>query len=54
MKRLVSPPRPWGTRELDILAKSFEEYADYTFLGNCPATPPLSQHFALSEKGVLA
>ena len=22
----------------------------YTFLGNCPLTPPLSQHFALSEK----
>ena len=22
----------------------------YTFLGNCPPTPPLSQHFALSEK----
>ena len=21
-----------------------------TFLGNCPPTPPLSQHFALSEK----
>ena len=22
----------------------------YTFLGNCPPTPPLNQHFALSEK----
>ena len=22
----------------------------YTFLGNCPPTPPLSQHFVLSEK----
>ena len=22
----------------------------HTFLGNCPPTPPLSQHFALSEK----
>ena len=22
----------------------------YTFLENCPPTPPLSQHFALSEK----
>ena len=21
----------------------------YTFLGNCPPTPPLSQHFPLSE-----
>ena len=26
---------------------------DYTFLGNCPLTPPLSQHFALSDKKVL-
>ena len=25
----------------------------YTFLGNCPPTPPLSQHFTLSEKKVL-
>ena len=24
-----------------------------TFLGICPPTPPLSQHFALSEKWVL-
>ena len=22
----------------------------YTFLGTCPPTPPLSQHFVLSEK----
>ena len=22
----------------------------YTFVGNCPPTPPLSQDFALSEK----
>ena len=22
----------------------------YTFLGNCPPTPPLSQHFALNNK----
>ena len=27
------------------------DYLDhYTFLGNCPPTPPLSQHFVLSEK----
>ena len=26
------------------------EMAHYTFLGNCPPTPPLSQHFAPSEK----
>ena len=24
----------------------------FTFLGNCPPTPTLSQHFALSEKEV--
>ena len=29
------------------------ETTDYTFLGNCPPSPPLSQHFALSEKQVL-
>ena len=29
------------------------ETPDYTFLGNCPPSPPLSQHFALSEKQVL-
>ena len=23
------------------------------FLGNCPPSPPISQHFALSEKRVL-
>ena len=26
---------------------------NYTFLVNCPPTPPLSQHFALSDKEVL-
>ena len=25
-------------------------YDHYTFLGNCPPTSPLSQHFAVSEK----
>ena len=25
----------------------------FRFLGNCPPTPPLSQHFALSERRVL-
>ena len=28
-------------------------WSDKTFLGNCPPTPPASQHFALSEKQVL-
>ena len=27
--------------------------AQFRFLGNCPPTPPLSQHFALREKQVL-
>ena len=27
-----------------------KELDHYTFLGNCPCTPPLSQHFAPSEK----
>ena len=26
---------------------------DYTFLGDCPLTPPLRQHFALGDKQVL-
>ena len=26
--------------------------SDYTFLRNCLPTPPLSQHFAISEKCV--
>ena len=25
----------------------------FKFLGNCPPTPPLTQHFALSEKQVI-
>ena len=28
----------------------FERTYHYAFLGHCPPTPPLSQHFALSEK----
>ena len=28
----------------------FSEMDHYTFLGNCPPTHPLSQHFASSEK----
>ena len=31
--------RPWGLLK-----------PDYKFLGNCPPSPTLSQHFALSEK----
>ena len=33
-----------------IVAEFIEIAADhYTFLRNCPPTPPLGQHFALSE-----
>ena len=30
--------------------KTLAHQDQYMFLGNCPPTPPLSQHFALSEK----
>ena len=34
---------------MDVTSR--EENSDYyTFLGNCPTTPPLSQHFGLSKK----
>ena len=35
---------------VDEVTKLRMENWDYTFLGNCPPTPPLSQHFALIEK----
>ena len=39
-------------RSNDSFEKNWmENYSDYyTFLGNCPPTPPLNQHFALSEE----
>ena len=33
--------------------KMEEKIAHYTFLENCAATTPLSQHFALNERYVL-
>ena len=30
-----------------------EQKVQYRFLGDCPPNPPLSQHFALSEKEVV-
>ena len=30
--------------------RKYQKLDQYRFLGNCPPTPPLSQHFALSEK----
>ena len=37
----------------DVINANRSLWGHYTFLGNCPPTPPLSQHFALSEKQVL-
>ena len=42
------PPQP-----IKYLKGVVEIWDHYTFLGNCPPTPPLSQHFALSDKQVL-
>ena len=37
--------------EYDNLREERYDFLDYyRFLGNCPPTPPLSQHFALNEK----
>ena len=38
-----------------VISHFWQDYWDkhYTLLGNCPPTPPLSQHVALSEKYVL-
>ena len=35
----------WKTRKIEP-----KELDQFRFVGNCPLTPPLSQHFALSEK----
>ena len=38
-------------RSNDRFEKKMENYSDYyTFLGNCPPTPRVNQHFARSEK----
>ena len=34
----------------EVTKLRMENWDHYTFLGNCPPTPPLSQHFALIEK----
>ena len=38
-----------GEQQLCILVLQ-REICGFRFLGNCPPTPPLSHHFALSEK----
>ena len=45
----------YSCRVLLIVSKEFliSLPDHFTFLGNCPPTPPLSQHFARSEKKVL-
>jgi len=37
-----------------VLEDQIVFYDHYKILGNCPPTPPLCQHPALSEKSVLA
>ena len=34
----------------NLLEERYDSLDYYRFLGNCPPTPPLSQHFALNEK----
>ena len=41
-----------GEQQLCILVLQ-REICGFRFLGNCPPTPPLSHHFALSEKKLL-
>ena len=35
---------------LIVLISRLNNSDHYTLLGNCPSTPPLNQHFALSQK----
>ena len=48
IKRNVNEKKKKAAWKFPPLAIDFLDY--YTLLGNCPPTPPLSQHFALSEK----
>ena len=40
----------WVINTAELFGLTEVKVDHYTFLGNCPPTPPLSQHFALSEK----
>ena len=45
-----------GRKQVDynnLLEERYDFLDHCTFLGNCPPTPPLSQHFAVREKYVL-
>ena len=52
--KLTEQVKEMSTRKKKVASKfpplaiDFLDY--YTLLGNCPTTPPLRQHFALSEK----
>ena len=37
-------------KEWSLVGEAQRALDHYTILGNCPPTPPLSQHFALSKK----
>ena len=52
-KKRSLPERPPGNAHLlfkEILNEGKLKSDQFRFLGNCPPTPPLSQHFALNEK----
>ena len=48
VKTIVHSREP--LQHLHVTPSQLKIDAHYTFLGNCPPTPPLSQHFALGEK----
>ena len=48
-ERFSSKNGHWETVR-NLSAETLACMDHYTFLGNSPPTPPLSQHFALSEK----
>ena len=40
---------PWASAQFAVLLGFIGMTDPYKCLGNCPPTPPLSQHFALSK-----
>ena len=47
INRVSPPPSPRGTANFSKQLKAYQINLDQC-LGNCPPTPPLSQHFSLS------
>ena len=47
-KKISSSRTTYCTRLFSSPAQCTQNH--YTFLGNCPPTPPLSSHFAISDK----